>query len=69
MLPIKHNIRAVRGSTNGNVYKSTSGTIYNIFTNSNQKTLNVVRLPMVPLVDHIAEIVSYCSIHLTRFGF
>ena len=45
----------VRGSPNGKICKSTNGTVGTIFTNGNQKTLNVFLLPMVPLVDHMVE--------------
>ena len=31
----------VRGSPNGKIFKSTDGTVGTIFTNGNQKTLNV----------------------------
>ena len=43
------------------VCKFTKGIIGNIFTNGNQKTLNIFRLPMysllpmVPLVDHVVK--------------
>ena len=63
----------VRGSPNGKICKSTNGTVGTIFTNGNQKTLNVFLLPkvplvpMVPLVDHMVEFLSYWSIHLTCF--
>ena len=40
----------VRGSPNGKICKSTNGTVGTIFTDGNQKTLNVFLLPMVPLV-------------------
>ena len=30
-----------------------------LITNGNQKTLNVFLLPMVPLVDHMVEFLSY----------
>ena len=49
----------VRGSPNGKICKSTNGTVGTIFTNGNQKTLNVFLLPMVPLVDHMVEFLSY----------
>ena len=42
--------------------KSTNGIVGTIFTNGNQKTLNVFLLPMVPLVplvDHMVEFLSY----------
>ena len=48
----------VRGSPNGKICKSTNGTVGTIFTNGNQKTLNVCLLPMVPLVDHMVEFLS-----------
>ena len=59
------NIGYVRGSPNGKICKSTNGTVGTIFTNGNQKTLNVFLLPMVPfvpmvpLVDHMVEFLSY----------
>ena len=57
----------VWGSPNGKICKSTNGTVGTIFTNGNQKTLNVfllpmvplVLVPMVPLVDHMVEFLSY----------
>ena len=51
----------VRGFSNGKICKSTNGTIGPIFTNGNQKFLNVFRLPikMVPLVDHMVVFLSY----------
>ena len=55
----------VRGSPNGKICKSTNGTVGTIFTNGNQKTLNVFLLPMVPLkpmvplVDHMVKFLSY----------
>ena len=45
----------VRGSPNG----KTNDTVGTIFTNGNQKTLNVFLLPMAPLVDHVVEFLSY----------
>ena len=58
----------VRGSPNGKIYKSTNGTVGTIFTNGNQKTLNVFLLPMVPLVpvvplvDHMVQGSSYWAL-------
>ena len=49
----------VLGSPNGNICKSTNGTVGTNFTNGNQKTLNGFLLPMVPLVDHMVEFLSY----------
>ena len=56
---LKVNNGYVRGSSNGKICKSTNGTVGTIFTNGNQKTLNVFLLPMVPLVDHMVEFLSY----------
>ena len=67
---LPQNIGYVRGSPNGKICKSTNGTVGTIFTNGNQKTLNVFLLPMVPLVplvDHVVEFLSYLSIRLTCF--
>ena len=50
---LKTNTGYVRGSPNGKICKSTNGTVGTIFTNGNQKTLNVFLLPMVPLVPSI----------------
>ena len=55
----KPHIGYVRGSPNGKISKSTNGTVGTIFTNGNQKTMNVFLLPMVPLVDHMVEFLSY----------
>ena len=61
----RQSIGYVRGSSNGKICKSTNGTVGTIFTNGNQKTLNVFLLPMVPLVlmvplvDHMVEFLSY----------
>ena len=55
----------VRGSPNGKICKSTNGTVGTIFTNGNLNTLDVFLLPMValvpmvPLVDHMVEFLSY----------
>ena len=49
----------VRDSPNGKICKSTNGTVGTMFTDGNQKTLNVFLLPMVPFVDHMVEFLSY----------
>ena len=48
-----------RVSPNGKICKCTNGTVGTIFTNGNQKTLNVFLLPMVPLVDHVVLFITF----------